>query len=127
MSVIPISGDDVIVRTRCRDCAAHHCLLANVKVTKAADLLSLILLTGAFFETADQQHEREHLDFVALLGRNRTHAVRGNALARERSALPSKLIHRTKSAVKTRSLRRELRKNIQLGVELYWGRPMAMA
>src|SRR5215471_5921116 len=37
-------------------------------MTEASDFLRLILLTRTFFETADQQHEREHLDFVALLG-----------------------------------------------------------
>jgi hypothetical protein len=38
-------------------------------MAKAADLLRLILLTRAFLETPDQQHQREHLDFVALLRR----------------------------------------------------------
>src|SRR5439155_16351968 len=38
-------------------------------MTKTPDLLRLILLTGAFFETPNQQHQREHLDFVALLHR----------------------------------------------------------
>src|SRR6266446_1970487 len=37
-------------------------------MAEAADLLRLILLARAFFETADQQHQREHLDLVAWLG-----------------------------------------------------------
>jgi hypothetical protein len=41
--------------------------LPNVKVTKTADLLRLILLTRSFLKTPNQQHQREHLDFVALL------------------------------------------------------------
>jgi hypothetical protein len=38
-------------------------------MTKSANLLRLILLAGAFLETPDQQHQREHFDFVALLSR----------------------------------------------------------
>ena len=69
VSVIAVSGDDVVIVANGRDGAGHNCFLANVKVTKTADLLRLILLTGAFLETPNQQHQREHLDFVALLHR----------------------------------------------------------
>ena len=69
MRVIAIGGDQVIIRPRRRDRAGHDRFLPDVKMTKAADLLRLILLTGAFLETPDQQHQREHLDFVALLRR----------------------------------------------------------
>ena len=127
MGVVAISGDDVIVVARGCDRAADDRFLANVKMAEAADLLGLILLTGAFFETPDQQHQREHLDFVALLGLHRAHAVRGSAFARERSAPRSKLMQITKIDVKTRSLRSELRKNIQDGVALYAGRPTVRA
>src|SRR5213079_3619595 len=100
------------------------CFLADVKMTEAANLLRLILLTRAFFKTPDQQHQREHLDFVALLprlhgghpaaaGRNRA------ARARDPSMLRAKFIQRTNSRVNRRSLMSELRKNIQLGVALY--------
>ena len=43
--------------------------LSDVKMAEAADLLRLILLARAFLKTPDQQHQREHLDFVALLRR----------------------------------------------------------
>src|SRR5207244_6791873 len=69
MSVVAVSCNDVIVVACRRDRATDHCLLADVKMTKAADLLRLILLTGALLKTPDQQHQREHLDFVALLRR----------------------------------------------------------
>jgi hypothetical protein len=36
-------------------------------MTEATDFLRLILLTRPFLKTPDQQHQREHLDFVALL------------------------------------------------------------
>src|SRR5205807_1535828 len=38
------------------------------KVAKATDFLRLILLTRALLKTANQKHQREHLDLVALLG-----------------------------------------------------------
>jgi len=66
--VIAISGDDVIVVAHGRDRAGDHRFLADVKMAEPADLLRLILLTGAFFEAPDQQHQREHLDLVAWLG-----------------------------------------------------------
>src|SRR4051794_15904403 len=69
MGVITISGDQVIVRARRGDGASDDRLLPNVEVAKAADLLRLILLTRALLETPDQQHQREHLDLVALLRR----------------------------------------------------------
>ena len=68
MRVIAIRGDDIIVFAHGRDCAHDNRLLPNVEMAEAADFLRLILLARAFFETADQQHQREHLDLVALLG-----------------------------------------------------------
>ena len=58
--VIAVSRDEVIVRTRGGNGADHDSFLSDVKVTKAADLLRLILLAGAFFKAPDQQHQREH-------------------------------------------------------------------
>ena len=124
VSVIAISGNDVIVFAHSREGACYDGFLTNVKMTKAAYFLRLILLTGAFLKAPDQQHKREHLDFVALLprlhggypaaaGRNRA------ARARELSALRPKFMEITKSSVNRRSLISELRKNIQLGVALY--------
>src|ERR1700731_1674987 len=127
VGMIAVRGDDVVVTSRRRDRTTDDGFLADVKMAEAADFLSLILLTGAFFKTPDQQHQREHLDFVALLGQHCTHAARGSAFARERSAPRSKLRQKTKSRVKKRSLRSELRKNIQLGVALYCGRPTVSA
>jgi hypothetical protein len=75
VGVIAIGGDYVIIRPHGSDRAGHDRFLTDVKMTKAADLLRLILLTGAFFETPDQQHQREHLDFVALL--HRLHGIIG--------------------------------------------------
>ena len=68
MTMIAIGGDDVIVVPHRRDCADHDRFLPNVKMAKTADFLRLILLTRALFETPNQQHQREHLDLVALLG-----------------------------------------------------------
>ena len=65
--MITIRGDDVIVRTRGRDRADGYRFLANVKMTEATDLLRLILLAGPLFEAPNQQHQREHLNLVALL------------------------------------------------------------
>src|SRR5262249_55737775 len=95
------------------------------KVAETANLLRLILLAGAFLKTPDQQHQREHFDFVALLHRlHGDQAVRGTAArAREPSALRPRLMQTTKSRVNRRSLATELRKNIQVGVALYCGRP----
>src|SRR5436189_2974433 len=69
VSVIAVGGDDIIVITNGSDGACYHCFLSNVKVAKTTDLLRLILLTGTFLEPPNQQHQREHLDFVALLHR----------------------------------------------------------
>src|SRR5207248_651368 len=41
MSVIAISGNDVVVTTRSGNRAADDCFLANVKMAEAADLLGL--------------------------------------------------------------------------------------
>jgi hypothetical protein len=55
-------------------------------MTKAADFLGLILLAGALFETPNEQHQPEHLDFVALLrwlhGNQAARATATSALAR---------------------------------------------
>src|SRR5437867_6381262 len=67
MSMITVSRDDVIVVAHRGESAGHDCFLTDVKMTKSADLLRLILLAGAFLETPDQQHQREHFDLVALL------------------------------------------------------------
>src|SRR6266496_6589934 len=126
--MITIRGDDIIVVPYRSHRAGHDRLLTDVKMTKPADLLRLILLTGAFLETPDQQHQREHLDFVALLhrlhrdypaatGRNRA------AHARDLSLIRPTFMQTTNRKVKTKSLMSELRKNIQLGVALYSGKP----
>src|SRR6266513_4747028 len=121
VSMIAVSGDDVVIVTNSSDGAGDDCFLPNVKVTKTTDLLRLILLTGAFFETPDQQHQREHLDFVALPHRlHGGQAVRGTAArACDPSARRPRLMQTTKRRVNRRSLTTELRKNIQLGVALY--------
>jgi hypothetical protein len=128
VSVIAVSRDDVVIVTDSGDSAGDDCFLPNVKVTKTADLLRLILLTSAFFETPNQQHQREHLDFVALLHRlhDSYRAARGRnraARARDSSLLRPTFMQTTKRKVKTKSLTSELRKNIQLGVALYSGKP----
>src|SRR5262249_42671112 len=82
VSVIAVRGDDVIVVTDSGDSAGDACFLTDVKVTKTADLLRLILLTRAFLEAPNQQHQREHLDFVALL--HRLHD--GSSRARDRGS-----------------------------------------
>ncbi len=65
--VIPVGGDEVIVRTSGGDGPGHDRFLPDVKMAEAADLLGLILLAGPLLETTDEQHGREHLDLVALL------------------------------------------------------------
>src|SRR5205807_2998918 len=77
MGMIAIGGDKIIVEPNSRDRASHDRLLADVKMTKAADFLGLILLAGALFKTPNEQHQPEHLDFVALLPR-----LHGNQAAR---------------------------------------------
>ncbi len=52
--VIAISGDDIIIVAHGCDCAGDNGLLTDVKMTKSADLLRLILLAGAFLKTPDQ-------------------------------------------------------------------------
>src|SRR5881397_4289327 len=120
MSMITISRDDVIVVAHRGESAGHDCFLADVKMTKSPDLLRLILLAGAFLETPDQQHQREHFDFVALP--SRLHGGHPAATGRNRAARPRdlsmlrpKFIQMTNSKVNRRSLMIELRKNIQLG------------
>src|SRR6202043_1062433 len=68
VTVIAIRSDDVIIRPWGRHRTDGDCLLSNVKMAGASDLPRLILLTRALFETSDQQHQREHLDLVALVG-----------------------------------------------------------
>ena len=67
--VIAVGGDQIIIRPHRRDCADYDRFLADIEMAKATDLLRLILLTRALLETPDQQHQREHFDFVALLRR----------------------------------------------------------
>src|SRR5437588_3591317 len=124
MRVIAVSGDDIIIVAHRGNRAGHNGLLADIKMTKTADLLRLILLAGAFLKTPDQEHQREHLDFVALLYRlhgGHPAAAGRNAAARARDRLVvrPRFMQTIKSSVKIRSLRSELRKNIQLGVALY--------
>ena len=69
MRVIAVGSDQVIIPARRSDSPNDDSFLSDIEVTKAADLLRLILLTRAFLETPDQQHQRKHLDFVALLRR----------------------------------------------------------
>src|SRR6266550_1048653 len=97
-------------------------------MAKAADLLRLILLAGSFLEAPKQQHQREHFDLVALRRLHGSHAV-GEIATREceRSKLRPKFTDRTKSRVKNKLLRSEFRKNIQVGVALYVGRPTVSA
>ena len=64
--MVAIGRNEVIIIAHRGDRADHDCLLPNVKMTETADLLRLILLAGAFFKPPKQQHQREHLDFVAL-------------------------------------------------------------
>src|ERR1700693_1514424 len=68
VAVITIGGDDVIVIAHRSYSSNDDRFLANIEMAEAADLLRLILLARAFLEAANQQHQREHLDFVALLG-----------------------------------------------------------
>ena len=56
VSMIAVGGDNVVIITNGSDSAGHNCFLTDVKVAKTADLLRLILLTGAFLETPNQQH-----------------------------------------------------------------------
>src|SRR5215813_2711643 len=65
--MVAVGGDDVIIVTNSGNRAGYNCFLPDVKMTKTADLLRLILLAGAFLKAPNQQHQREHLDFVALL------------------------------------------------------------
>jgi hypothetical protein len=67
VGMIAIGGDDIIVKSDRRDGTCYNRFLTDVKMTKTADFLSLILLAGALFKAPDEQHQPEHLDFVALL------------------------------------------------------------
>src|SRR5437868_4938163 len=125
VGVIAISGDDVIIEAGGGDGAGDNRFLPDIKMTKTADLLRLILLAGAFLEAPDEQHQPEHLDFVALLGRLHQDQVARATRTVLRGA--SARINRTKMAVKARSLRSELRKNIQVGVAAYCGSPTVSA
>src|SRR5215831_15290150 len=53
VSMVAISGDDVIVRPRCRDDSCHDRFLSNVKVAKAANFLGLVFVTRPFFKTSN--------------------------------------------------------------------------
>src|SRR3954463_2687979 len=130
MGVVAISGDEIIIVPCGCECAGYNRFLSDVKMTKAADLLRLILLTGAFLETANHQHQREHFDLVALhpwLHGDYAGRARAEVLREAASALRLKRTHMTKSAVNNKSLRSELRKNIHVGVALYCGRPTVRA
>src|SRR5260370_38753701 len=85
--MISISSDDVVVTTNGGDCANDHSFLPNVKMAAASDLLRLILLARAFLETPNQEHQREHLDLVALLGP--LHRNLGDARQSSSSARPA--------------------------------------
>ena len=89
MCVITISVYQVVVWPRRRDSTYHDCFLSNIKMTKAADLLRLILLTGALLETPNQEHEREHFDFVALLRRLHGRSKQREAKPRQRVIFPA--------------------------------------
>ena len=119
--MIPISGDEIIVGPGCGHRADHDGFLADIEMAKSADLLRLILLAGALFKAPDQQHQREHLDFVALsCWLHQDYAGWATAArARRPSSCWTRRTQRTKRVVKKRSLTSELRKNIQLGVALY--------
>ena len=127
--MIAISRDDVVVRPRGRDSSNDDRFLSNIEMAKAADFLRLILLTRAFLETPDQQHQREHLDFVALLRRRHGRISRArDAVCRGGNVRAApKFMQRTKIAVKKRSLTSELRKNIHVGVAPYSGSPTVSA
>src|SRR4030095_8345939 len=56
MTVIAVRSDDVIIGTHRSNRSGHDGFLTNVEMTKSANLLRLILLTGAFLEAPDQQH-----------------------------------------------------------------------
>src|SRR5207248_2159485 len=116
VGVITVCRNDIIIIAYSGHRACYDCFLPNVEMAKPANLLRLVLLAGAFFKPPDQQHQREHLDFVALLRRlHGGHAVRGTAArTRELSALRPRLMQTTKRMVNKRSLASELRKNIQL-------------
>src|SRR5262249_36442442 len=87
VSVVTVSSNDVIIRTHGRDRPDYDSFLANIKMTKAANLLRLVLLAGAFLKAPNQQHEREHLDFVALLHRLHNQ-LSGSNRTEVRSAFP---------------------------------------
>ena len=69
MGVVAIGRDDVVVMPGRSYRPADDRFLSNIKMAETANLLRLILLTRAFFETPNQQHQRKHLDLVALLRR----------------------------------------------------------
>src|SRR5215471_7997209 len=87
MPMIAISSDDVIIRPHASDRPDDDGFLPNVKMAKAANLLRLVLLTRAFLKAPNQQHEREHLDFVALLHRLHNQLA-GSNRTELRSAFP---------------------------------------
>ena len=91
MGVIAIRRNDVIIRPGGRDRAGDDRFLSDIEMTKSADFLRLILLARALFKAADQQHRREHLDFVALPGqRHRDQCGSGRAAAaRQRGFAPT--------------------------------------
>src|SRR5438105_299188 len=131
MGVVAICSDQVIIVTNRCDRASHDGLLSNIEMTEPADFLRLILLTRTFLKTPNEQHQPEHLDFVALLRRRHgghpARATANRSRARARAKLRTRLMQRTNRSVKKRLLTTELRKNIQVGVALYCGSPTVSA
>src|SRR2546423_12264342 len=109
MGMIAVSGNNIVVVAHGSDRAGHHRFLPTVEVTETPNLLRLILLAGAFLKPPDQQHQRQHLDFVALLHRlHGGQAVPGTAArARGPSARRPRLMKTTNRAVHRRTLMTE--------------------
>src|SRR5689334_19867497 len=55
-----ITGDDVIVRTKCRNRTDRDRLLSDVEVAKAANLAHAVRLSALFLKPPDQQHLVKH-------------------------------------------------------------------
>src|SRR2546423_7035310 len=93
--MIAVRGYQIIIRPCGGDCTANDRFLPDVKMTEAADLLRLILLARPLLKTPNEQHQREHLDLVALLrlrhkaGLDRARLASGRA-ARIGGATPMK-------------------------------------
>jgi len=56
-AVIPVSGDDIVIRIQCPfDCPGRYRFLAVIQVAKSHDFPHPVQLSAFFFEAADQQH-----------------------------------------------------------------------